>query len=59
MKQPLPAFLDHIGFAMAGSGIAIWFASPPFEPRVSAVKRRGSALQPPGSEQVVASLVER
>ena len=52
-------FLDHIGFAMAGSGIGIWFASPPAEPRVIAVTRRGSAPQPPGSEQMMASLVER
>lgn len=54
-----PEFLDHIGFAMAGSGIGIWFAGPPSEPRVIAVTRRGSAPQPPGSEQMMASLVER
>ena len=28
-----PEFLDQIGVTMAGSGIGIWFASPPAEPR--------------------------
>jgi hypothetical protein len=54
-----PEFLDQIGVTMAGSGIGIWFASPPAEPRVIAVMRRGSAPQPPGSEQMMASLVAR
>lgn len=54
-----PEFLDHIGVMMNGSSMGVWFASPPAEPRVIAVMRRGSVAQPPGSEQMIASLVAR
>lgn len=54
-----PEFLDQISFRTADAGIGVWFASPPSEPRVFAVMRRGSPAQPPSSEQMLSALTAK
>lgn len=54
-----PEFLDHLGFRTANEGIGVWFTSPPSEPRVFAVVRRGSLAQPPSSDQMLSALTAK
>lgn len=54
-----PEFLDQMGFRTEDAGIGVWFASPPSEPRVFAVVRRGSPAQPPSGEQMLSALTAK
>ncbi|MBN9427094.1 MAG: hypothetical protein J0H09_11375 [Burkholderiales bacterium] len=54
-----PEFLDHLGFRMVDEGVGVWFTSPPSEPRVFAVVRRGGPAQPPSSDQMLSALTAK
>ena len=54
-----PEFLDQMSFRTADAGIGVWFTSPPSDPRVFAVVRRGGPAQPPSGEQMLSALTAK